>query len=599
MKSKLVSLLLLSGLASLSLSANFTQADLEKMVRELEAFAPRNPRYQYPIQCEIEEDDSVNAYATAIFNKEDEKAKPQAKMVVFTGLVDFVKGDQRIIRAVVAHEISHLSDGHVYSSVPRAEDLSQFWNRAQETEADTSGAILLQRAGYSKKDMVDMLLKLEEMRGRKGGGWFERLTGTHPDPKARAARISDDPAVLRSLLAFDAGLAFMDRRDFGGAVYAFDKAATLEPKLREAVINAAQSNLMQYYDELSSKLREQWFRVDFGPILKDPGVGTSKDDMITDQNRRRYAEVINRLNEASTKLPGNARIAELMAIAQVLEPDGNANAVLKGSAWLADQASRAKDIPTKMRYANNAAVGYHRLNQLQKAYEALITAQQGNRTYNASLAENLGRLQVKGRSKELEALAVDVMYTWLKNSPKEAPNWSVVHANYQAGCKSLNIKEQEIDSPPLYLTSGISINIGDKMLSALMAYDDAVASFGNPDARIRFDDRYPDVMEIRWQAGDIRAYTQDDQLVRVTSYVPGSTVVIRPTDESMRRSMTLRVGMTKAEFNAILPIEIGAETELSDMGKVENWIYFSPLSLGVLFEGDKVKALTITPVSPR
>jgi len=137
------------------------------------------------------------------------------------------------------------------------------------------------------------------------------------------------------------------------------------------------------------------------------------------------------------------------------------------------------------------------------------------------------------------------------------------------------------------------------MLSALMAYDDAVASFGNPDARIRFDDRYPDVMEIRWQAGDIRAYTQDDQLVRVTSYVPGSTVVIRPTDESMRRSMTLRVGMTKAEFNAILPIEIGAETELSDMGKVENWIYFSPLSLGVLFEGDKVKALTITPVSPR
>ncbi len=594
-----MSLVLLSGLASLSLSANFTKADLEKMVRELEAFAPQNPRYQYPIQCEIEEDDSVNAYATAVFNKEDEKAKPQAKMVIFTGLVDFVKGDQRIIRAVVAHEISHLSDGHVYSSVPRAEDLSQFWNRAQETEADTSGAILLQRAGYSKKDMVDMLLKLEEIRGRKGGGWFERLTGTHPDPKARAARISDDPAVLRSLLAFDAGLAFMDRRDFGGAVYAFDKAATLEPKLREAVINAAQSNLMQYYDELSSKLREQWFRVDFGPILKDPGVGTSKDDMITDQNRRRYAEVITRLNEASKKLPGNARIAELMAIAQVLEPDGNANAVQKGAAWLADQASRAKDVPTKMRYANNAAVGYHRLNQLQKAYEAIITAQQGNRTYNASLAENLGRLQVKGRSKELEALAVDVMYTWLKNSPKEAPNWAVVHANYQAGCKSLNIKAQEIDAPPMYLTSGISINIGDKMLSALMAYDDAVASFGNPDARIRFDDRYPDVMEIRWQAGAIRAYTQDDQLVRVTSYVPGSTVVIRPTDESVRRSMTLRVGMTKAEFNAILPIEIGAETELSDMGKVENWVYFSPLSLGVLFEGDKVKALTITPVSPR
>lgn len=599
MKPKFVLLALLSGLASLSFSATFTQADLEKMVRELEAFAPQNPKYKYPIQCEIEDDENVNAYATAIFDKNDEKAKPQAKMVVFTGLVNFVNGDHRIIRAVVAHEICHLSEGHVYSAVPRAEDLNQFWNRAQETEADTSGAILLQRAGYSKKDMIDMLLKLEEIRGRKGGAWFQRLTGTHPDPKARAARLADDPSVMRSLLAFDAGLAFMDRRDFGGAVYAFDKAATLEPKLREAVINAAQSNLMQYHDELSSKLREQWFRVDFGPVLKDPGIGTSKDDMITDQNRRRYAEVMNRLGEASKKLPGNARIAELMAVAQVLEPDGNASAVLKGAAWLADQATRAKDPATKLRFANNAAVGFHRLNQLQRAYEVLINAQQGQRTYNAALAENLGRLQVKGRSRQMEALAADVMYTWLKNSPKEAPNWSVVHANYQAACKALNIPVQQIDAPPMYLTAGISINIGDKMLAALMAFDDAIASFGNPDARIRFDDRYPDVMEVRWQSGAIRAYTQDDQLVRVTSFVPGSTVTIRPTDESVRRSMTLRVGMTKEEFNAILPIELGAETELSDMGKPQDWLYFSPLSLGVLFEGDKVKALTITPISPR
>ncbi len=323
---------MLAGFASLSFSAAFTQADLVKMVRELEAFAPKNAKYLYPIQCEIVDEDNVNAYATAIFDPKNKEAKPQSKMVIFTGLVKFVDGDPRIIRAVVAHEISHLSDGHVYGSTPRANDLSQFWNRAQEGEADKSGAILLQRAGYSKKDMIDMLLKLEEMRGRKGGGWFERLTGTHPDPKARAARLSDDPAVLRSLLAFDAGLAFMDRRDFGAAAYAFDKAAKLEPKLKLAVINGAQSHLMQYYDELSSRLREQWFRVDFGPVLKDPGVGVSKDDMITDQNRRRYAEVIVRLNEASKKLPGDPRISELMAIAQVLEPDGNANAVLKGAA---------------------------------------------------------------------------------------------------------------------------------------------------------------------------------------------------------------------------------------------------------------------------
>lgn len=596
LKSKIILIPMLAGLATLSVSANFTQADLVKMVRELEAFAPKNAQYLYPIQCEIEEDDNVNAYATAIPNEKDKNAKMQAKMVIYTGLVKFVDGDQRIIRAVVAHEISHLSEGHVYGSVPRANDLGQFWTRAQEGEADKSGAMLLQRAGYSKKDMIDMLLKLEEIRGRKGGQWFERLTGTHPDPKARAARLSDDPAVLRSLLAYDAGLAFMDRRDFGAAVYAFDKAAKLEPKLQAAVINAAQANLMQYYDEISSRVREQWFRVDFGPVLKDPGVSVSKDDAITDQNRRRYAEVIDRLNEASKKLPGNPRIAELMAIAQVLEPGGNASALQKGAAWLADQAKKGSDASMKLRYANNAAVGYHRLEKLQEAYNAMITAQKSTDNYNPSLAENLGRLKVTGRAKETEALACDVMYTYLSNTPKEAPNWPVVHQNYLESCKILKIEAKQIETVPLYLTSSLSMNVGGKMLAVLMSYDDAVTTFGNPDARVKFDDRYPDVMEVRWQSGGIRAYTQDEQLVRITSYVAGTTLTIRPTDESVRSAMVLKIGMSKAEFDKILPIEIGEEVELSDMGKAEKWLYFGPLSLGVLFEGDKLKAMTITPV---
>lgn len=573
----------------------FTQADLEKMVRELEGFATKNDKYKYPIQCEIEQDDEVNAYATAIFDPKDEKAKPQAKMVIFTGLIKLVNGDHRIIRAVVAHEISHLSDGHVYGSTPVARDLNQFWNRAQETEADASGAMLLQRAGYSKQDAIDMLLKLESIRGRKGG-WFGRLTGTHPDPKARAARLSDNPGVLRSLLSFDAGLAFMDRRDFGPAVYAFDKAAAQEPKLTEAVVNAAQANLMQYYDELSSVVRDKWFRPDFGPILKEVGVSVSKDDGITEQNRRRYAEVMTRLEAAMKKVPGNARLAELMAIAHVLEPDGNVATLQKGAAWLNDQIGKARDVPTRMRMASNAAVGYHRQNQLQKAYEALINAQKGNRNYNPALAENLGRLKVTGRAKDVASLSADVMYTWLKNTPKEAANWAVVHKTYTETCAEVGIKAQDIEAPPLYLTSGLSLDINGKVISMLMDTAEATQLLGAPNARVRFDNRYPDVLEIRWQNGDIRAYSQDDQLVRVTSFVPGTTLTIRPTDESVSGNLVIRVGMSKADFEKVLPLSGGAEVNLSDLGKAHKWTYFGPLSLGVLIEGDVVKAVTITPI---
>ncbi|MBW7929603.1 MAG: M48 family metalloprotease, partial [Fimbriimonadaceae bacterium] len=143
-----------------------TLDELKQMVKELEAIAVKHPDYAYPIECEIVDRPVINAHATAIYKGEGEK--PQAKMVVFTGLVDFMNDDKDLIRAVVAHEVSHLACGHVSPSEPVARDLSQFWTRTQELEADATGAMLLQRSGHSKDHMAQMLLKLDEARGRTG-----------------------------------------------------------------------------------------------------------------------------------------------------------------------------------------------------------------------------------------------------------------------------------------------------------------------------------------------------------------------------------------------------------------------------------------------
>ncbi len=576
-------------------AAEFTQADLEKMVKELEAFAPKNDKYKYPIHCKVVASEDVNAYATADTDESDKDGKPQSEMVVYTGLVKTANGDPRLIRAVVAHEISHLSNGHVMAALPTAKDLNQFWTRAQESEADRSGAVLLQKAGYSKQDMVDMLLMLEKTRGREGN-WFGRLTGTHPDPKARAAAFMDDPHVMKSLLAFDIGLAFLDRRDFGQACIAFNKAADLEPLLTEAVVNSAQSKLMQYYDELGSTVRKTWWRPDFGPVLKDPSVGTAKDDQITDQNRQRYAEVQKQLGEAAKKLKDNWRIAELQAIANVLEPDGKADVVKAGVDWLTAENGKAKDESIKLRLAANAAVGLQRLHDVQGAYQIQVLSQQGTRVFNSALAENLGRVTVTGRSKDLETLSADVLYTWLKNTPKESPNWEMVFKNYEASCKNLNVEPSKIEAAPLYLTSGITIQIGDKQLSVLESVQDALDTLGAPDVRVRFDNRYPDITEVRWQGGDVQAYTGDDQLLRVTSYVAGSYVLMRPVDDTIPTKIKITVGMTEDEFKAILDINQGVERELSNKGQPEKWLYYSPLSLGVLIENGKVKGVTVTPV---
>ena len=93
--------------------ATFTVADLQKMVDELSPYLPEDPRFAYPIKCIVEDKNEVNANARIIVDpKAPKDAKPQAKMTVYTGLLTFMK-EMRLVRAVVAHEIAHLSKQHL------------------------------------------------------------------------------------------------------------------------------------------------------------------------------------------------------------------------------------------------------------------------------------------------------------------------------------------------------------------------------------------------------------------------------------------------------------------------------------------------------
>ena len=48
-----------------AVAKDFTQADLEKMVGELDKAIPHNSAYLYPVKCSIVDSPNVNAYATA------------------------------------------------------------------------------------------------------------------------------------------------------------------------------------------------------------------------------------------------------------------------------------------------------------------------------------------------------------------------------------------------------------------------------------------------------------------------------------------------------------------------------------------------------
>jgi len=574
--------------ASGAWAAAFTQADLEKMVKELDAVIPHNTSYRYPVQCEIVDQPKVNAYATRI----PEGTALQAKMVVYTGLVKACDGDQRLIRAVVAHELSHLSRGHLDELDPKARDLRNLWTRQQEFEADKFGAEALVKTGHPRKDMVDMLLFLESRRSREGD-WLSRLTADHADPKYRAAEVADDPSALKALLLYDTGLAYEDAREHSYAQKLFAAAGDMWPKLTEAYINSGKCALLFYYDHLPLAVRNSWWRPDFGPLITAPHV-SPQAVAITDEDRTAWKKAKEAIDIAVLKNPGKADAAELQALLYVLEPDANKEIVQKGIDWFKSQMST--DEVVKLRYANNGGLGYQRLGDLSSAYAMIIKAQRSSEMYNPAVGENLGLVVVKNRSKADDELAANVMFTWLSRTPQISPRWSTVKKTFDEVCAKAGINAKPIESQPALLCAVTTLVTDVKRFGLFLPVSGAKTLLGEPEQSVYFDKKYPDMMELRWHSGAITMLTERNKVMRLTSTEPGAYLVLKPTDKTSTDEFRIKVGMTRAEFNGILDEKAGVTKYLAKGGKVDQWTYFTALNFGVLFDGDKVAAITVTPV---
>lgn len=583
-------LLLLLALTVPAAAADFTQADLEKIVADLDKVITHNPNYKYPVKCSIVDKDEANAYAALT----EEGKDMRATMVVFSGLVKRCNGDQRLLRAVVAHELSHLSLGHNMDINPGARDLNNLWTRQQEMEADKNGAACLVKAGYAKKDMVDMLLFLESLRPRYGD-WLGRLTADHPDPKARAAAVSDNPNAFKALVMFDTGLAYTDARNYNTAKKIFDAAADEWPSLTEAYINAGKCDLMFYYDSLPDAVRFDWWRPDFGPMLTKAHAPLSQDVRVSDEDRERWADAMASIQKAIDNNKGSDDAAELMALAQVLEPDAKKDIVQKGIDWYKSHLSAADEV-SKLRYANNIGVGFQRIGNLQSAYDSIIAAQKATTVFNSALGENLGLVKVTGRSKDDDVLAANVLFTWLTRTPQMSPRWATVKKTFDETCTSAGITPKALDQQPIYLCHVLSIMTSGKEVGMLMPVATATSVLGRPELRVTFTDRFPGLAELRWNNAGFTMFTEGDTIMRVTSYQPGDYVVLRPEDSTVKLDLKIKVGMSRDDFNKIIDEKGGVKKDLARGGKMESWLYYPDLELGVLLENDVVKGITVSPI---
>ncbi|KAK6530466.1 hypothetical protein TWF694_003818 [Orbilia ellipsospora] len=158
-----------------------------------------------PIECDWEvvvvDSDVANAFVV-----------PGGKIFVNTGILS-VCGDDDGIAAVLGHEMAHNVARHVSESMSRdavlmvtASFLQLFWNvpgrvservfraamslpgsRAQESEADRIGLVIMAQSCYDPKAAVRFWRRMQEIEAKDGA--VPEIISTHPSSKRREAEL--------------------------------------------------------------------------------------------------------------------------------------------------------------------------------------------------------------------------------------------------------------------------------------------------------------------------------------------------------------------------------------------------------------------------
>ncbi len=233
----IIAFLILSIVASLTPSLNVAASTTwpEATLRAVSGAAPRpglwNARHPAEQKALVEAVGSkllkeagkrINVDFTIQRNREPNAGASYGKIVVTTGMIDFVDSEDELA-VVLGHEIAHMTQGHITKGIlsgialmigstlaeraaPGVGGLAQIggsvftqkFSRDMEREADYFGMLYAHRAGFDVQDGVDIWerLAIEHPRSRTSG-----IFSSHPssvERMERAREIADELQEGRS-----------------------------------------------------------------------------------------------------------------------------------------------------------------------------------------------------------------------------------------------------------------------------------------------------------------------------------------------------------------------------------------------------------------
>lgn len=167
---------------------------IEPLQREINLHVKES---QFEWEYALIEDRRVNAFCL-----------PAGKIVVFSGLMQFVANDDQLA-TVLAHEIAHALAHHASERIARSQVRSHplanlAFNREQESEADHIGIFLMTFAGYDPDEAVEMWKQM--LASRSQGLPLPEFLSDHPNDARRVHNMEQWASDAKAgKAAFDAG----------------------------------------------------------------------------------------------------------------------------------------------------------------------------------------------------------------------------------------------------------------------------------------------------------------------------------------------------------------------------------------------------------
>ena len=544
--------------------------------------------------------DKLNAVASRLQDETGELVIKNGKFVplvrITSGYIELLASSEDGIAFVLGHELGHHALGHTVRKPQFKPDaLAAADGHRREADADLFGARLMLKAEFSLRKGVRAEWVGWDNRGGIAAATLQTCR-SHPGDTDRAARLfaildKGEEQLWRCMSAFENGVTFLALENYLAAEDCFLRVIREFPNCYEAWANLGLAQLLHYCDHLTAEeIRESGI----GHFVGTAYPTARSVQAIRIRGSQLWQEAVDTLKRADELKPGSPVILANLGLAYLVNPAGKGQKIGEAYRCL-DEAQRAlqqnRDVPARVRLTlliNFAAAASADGNQ--KKCKALLDQATtladklfGEHTkwpFNIQSAITFNSAVVEAD----QAAAANLYEEYLKTVPPGNPWWTVARERYESLCKTLErrplSKDQSVKTLPLRKQLAIELpSVG--IIHVGQSLDDAIKILGKP---TNTGKARSSLRRLQFATRGIELLTDGEEVFAFTIAAKSLAVEIREVDANGRKLGELRVGMTRADVEALL----GMGHPLPLMFFSKEYPYYANLGVAVEYNADDV-----------